>query len=286
MECMGIKYQRKILITALLTGLLILPLVTACSGGAPAKDTRPQGSAADTAPLDNEPDQQGASTEAGDTESEVYPDEVMALLEAIRPLKLGTSIVVGNETYFIVSYGGEDMDGHQAVIKDIKVDSDRVEVTSELSLPSPGKGPGGSGHPYAVEVKEGTFPEVFFQDATGDYIPRLVGVEDEIKPTLEPIKSSDRIWATSFTYDPKLTTISGIAQVFEATVSYQLLDGQDRVLASGFTTAASGGPDWGYFSLEIDDLPAGTKKVALFEESAKDGSPLGKVEFGVGPGQS
>lgn len=69
--------------------------------------------------------------------------------------------------------------------------------------------------------------------------------------------------------------VRGLARVFEATIQYELEDGH-YVLASGFTTASSGAPDWGEFeiTINVDFISSSTATLILYEESAKDGSRL------------
>jgi germination protein M len=70
-------------------------------------------------------------------------------------------------------------------------------------------------------------------------------------------------------------TVTGIANVFEATVSWRLRRGSE-VLEEGFTTATCGTGCYGEFSFEIDpdvDLPAEVV-LEVFESSAEDGRPL------------
>lgn len=305
--------------TVVVVLLVIASVLTACTGGntpssAPGNQVGPggqdgmepgsQGKAEPPAGGQNKPEpasdqnrvEPGGQTEpepaGGQTESEpegsdsmgehkVYPDDVMALLEAIKPLHVATSIIVGDETFFIVSYGEKQMLDYHAVIREIQVDGDRVAITSELLPPPGGTAPGGTVYPYAVVAREGRFTQVSFLDAAGDYMPQLMGVEESVKPLLKPVKSSDRIRVIQFGYDPMLISVSGIARVFEATLSYELLDAEGRVLAEGFTTALGGAPDWGYFNLEITQIPPGTRKIVLFEHSMKDGTHLGEVEFEI-----
>jgi hypothetical protein len=66
-------------------------------------------------------------------------------------------------------------------------------------------------------------------------------------------------------------TISGQACTFEANVQWKL--SQDgKVLQEGFTTASSGCPDRGEWSITIEDLEPGTYTIAALEYSAEDGS--------------
>ncbi|MFB9328920.1 Gmad2 immunoglobulin-like domain-containing protein [Paenibacillus aurantiacus] len=72
--------------------------------------------------------------------------------------------------------------------------------------------------------------------------------------------------------------VKGQARVFEAAFSYTLEDGHE-VLAEGHVQASQGAPEWGDFEFEVQmkepispTSPTGT--LILYEESAKDGSPI------------
>lgn len=70
--------------------------------------------------------------------------------------------------------------------------------------------------------------------------------------------------------------VTGIARAFEATVDWALFDAEGLELASGFTTASTGAPDWGdmmfNIAYNVDHLQVGTLQV--WETSAQDGSRL------------
>lgn len=91
------------------------------------------------------------------------------------------------------------------------------------------------------------------------------------------------IWVTAPIANQTISSplkISGSAMVFEATVCYRLKDAQNNILASGFTTATSGAPERGDFTVDIQfkSPGAGTKgQLEVYEESMKDGSDTNKV---------
>ena len=66
-------------------------------------------------------------------------------------------------------------------------------------------------------------------------------------------------------------TISGQACTFEANVVWQLSQGGE-VVQEGFTTASSGCPERGQWSITISDLTPGNYTIAALEYSAEDGS--------------
>ena len=72
----------------------------------------------------------------------------------------------------------------------------------------------------------------------------------------------------------------GIANVFEATVSWRLLDPDGEVIKEGFTTATCGTGCWGEFEerISIERFPERRAILQVFESSAEDGSPMNMVE--------
>ncbi|WP_147803912.1 Gmad2 immunoglobulin-like domain-containing protein [Alkalicoccus halolimnae] len=83
--------------------------------------------------------------------------------------------------------------------------------------------------------------------------------------------------------------IEGEARVFEATVSYVVVEDGTEI-DEGFTTATAGGPEWGEFELAIDiaELEEGETRdltVILFEESADDGSRTHELEIPITIGE-
>lgn len=78
-------------------------------------------------------------------------------------------------------------------------------------------------------------------------------------------------------------TITGDANVFEANVSFRILDENGTAIATGFTTAECGTGCWGAYrdevKFKIDHEQPGT--VEVFESSAKDGSDVNKISIPV-----
>jgi hypothetical protein len=99
-------------------------------------------------------------------------------------------------------------------------------------------------------------------DTTGVF-ERAIGYE-----VLNPIQIS------SINHGAELTspvTISGQACTFEANVVWKLYQG-GKVVQEGFTTASSGCPERGQWSITISDLAPGNYTIAALEYSAEDGS--------------
>ncbi|MDQ7793641.1 MAG: Gmad2 immunoglobulin-like domain-containing protein [bacterium] len=73
-------------------------------------------------------------------------------------------------------------------------------------------------------------------------------------------------------------TVKGFARVFEATFRLRMEDGHD-VLADACAMASEGAPGWGEFEVAIEfNTPSSPGlQLFLFEESAKDGSPVNVI---------
>jgi hypothetical protein len=78
-------------------------------------------------------------------------------------------------------------------------------------------------------------------------------------------------------------TVTGFANVFEATVSGELVDSAGNVVYEAFATATCGTGCWGAFGFQIDDFDFESTPVTLrvFWHSAEDGSPADVVSVPV-----
>ena len=77
--------------------------------------------------------------------------------------------------------------------------------------------------------------------------------------------------------------VAGVANVFEATVSFRILDANGDPLIEAFTTAECGTGCWGDYKTKlrfgVDHEQPGT--IEVFESSAEDGSDIHKIEIPV-----
>ncbi|HHU30527.1 MAG: Gmad2 immunoglobulin-like domain-containing protein [Bacillota bacterium] len=174
--------------------------------------------------------------------------------------------------------GGYDVEITEAVEKEGRLEA-RVKMTA------PGRDDiviAAFTYPFdLVIVEEKELPLHFVDvDDPGRHFMRLAGLD-----ALEMPIAAESEWIKVFTPAPGdsvsgKVSLTGIASVFEGTVSYELLTGEGSVVAQGFTTAAMG--DWGFFKEEIA-LPAGLDGqrlvLRLYSLSGKDGSPLFTVEI-------
>jgi Immunoglobulin-like domain of bacterial spore germination/Sporulation and spore germination len=99
---------------------------------------------------------------------------------------------------------------------------------------------------------------------------------------LDQLNSVNLDSAATGTGDSPLV-ISGFANVFEATVSLELVDTAGSVVYQAFTTATCGTGCWGAFSFNIDDFDfdATPVTVRVFFHSPEDGEPADVVSVPV-----
>jgi len=195
-----------------------------------------------------------------------YPQSVVKALEAVKPLKVGTSVIEGDKTYIIASFGQQPTAGYKAEITGVKKEGNKVTATVRLEPPQDDAAATVVTYPQAVEVLKGRYERVDFIKE-GDYMPQIVGLKEPLK---EPKYSSDNIMVLS--YNPANAHVSGIARVFEGTINYEFRSAEGTMLAQGCITTASGAPDWGYYKLGPEEIPENTSELILYQASAKDGS--------------
>jgi len=78
-------------------------------------------------------------------------------------------------------------------------------------------------------------------------------------------------------------TVSGLSNTFEATIQYNVTDGEGLIVAEGFSTGGGTLGEWQPFELTVEFEPErpGVGAVILFEISAEDGSQVNLVEIPV-----
>lgn len=76
-------------------------------------------------------------------------------------------------------------------------------------------------------------------------------------------------------------TVAGFANVFEATVSLEVVDAGGNVVHQDFATATCGTGCWGAYEFQVDYAFVGEETVRVFWHSAEDGSPSDVVSIPV-----
>ncbi|HKM39113.1 MAG TPA: protease complex subunit PrcB family protein [bacterium] len=205
------------------------------------------------------------------------PKEIIALLEYSLGTELAQSYTLGQNTYLIITRGMCPTGGYSVVIKQALETEDQLVVEVEYKDPAPDAiVTQAITYPYAVAMIEQTSKPVRFQGKEGTYLSQLHGLE-RMEPITAESKAIKLLTPASIAEG---LTVRGVARVFEATVSWRLLDQKREERKSGFVTAARGGPDWGYFSFDLEQQYLGAGyKLQVYEQSAEDGSAINVVEI-------
>ena len=140
-------------------------------------------------------------------------------------------------------------------------------------------------------VGKGTIPVTFvLADGSTKLFGRLPAAQEYNRPPSD--QSYDDlapIWVTAPGRDAVLpkgkpVVVKGEATVFEATVSWQLLQGT-RVVKQGHAMASIGAPQRGKYSFSLGSLAPGSYGIRVYEVSAADGKTVSaekRVSFSVG----
>ncbi|MGH3366488.1 MAG: Gmad2 immunoglobulin-like domain-containing protein [Nocardioidaceae bacterium] len=89
---------------------------------------------------------------------------------------------------------------------------------------------------------------------------------------VDPLRVQALTWVTAPAEGSSVSrsfTVTGIANAFEATVTWQLLDG-DRVVRDGFTTARQG-QTFSPYSFRVRNVPPGDYTLKVYQESMEGG---------------
>lgn len=209
------------------------------------------------------------------------PGEVSSWFHNARRLDampVAISKVHDDKTYLYASWGMRPTGGYAVTILGAIQKDDEIIVRVGFRRPGPeDMVTQAFTHPFdiaAIPVTE--YPVRFTIDRT-DY-PRTLstirGIED-----LKEIVAESRLIKV-FSPGPNTAVnrdfeVTGIANVFEATVQYRVRGDEDTIIYEGFTTA-SAAIDWGYFSFNVslNDLDRIPDEVTLelYWIDAEDGS--------------
>ena len=98
--------------------------------------------------------------------------------------------------------------------------------------------------------------------------------QDLLAPIVVEYPYPDRIVGRTF-------ELSGIANVYEATVSWRLIDEDGNIFKEGFVTATCGSGCWGTFEdrISLEGVPGDRIRLEVFESSAEDGAPMNIVRI-------
>jgi len=210
------------------------------------------------------------------------PSEIEEWVEYSSKMWLAQDREYNDSLYLLVTYGEKPTSGYDVEITQVVEKDDEIVVNVNFTEPAEDE-PVLQVLTYPYDVKEIAAtdkPVRFVAEGAEEYVPTITGV-DYLKPI---VAQSDGIKVFSPAPDSGVSdgfTVEGVANVFEGTVLYSLLDSQGEELDSGITTGSMG--DWGYIEPEItvpQEIETGEELLLqLYTESAKDGSIINLVEI-------
>lgn len=211
------------------------------------------------------------------------PPEIAAWVDFSREIPAVQEKYYNGHRYVLITEGMKPTGGYGVEVVGVVAGEDRLEVRVRSSAPAPGDiVTEALTYPYDLIILEKQDLPLVFTDVDNPdrYFMGLLGLETIDRPIVarsEWIKIFSPAPGTEVAGSIKL---AGIANVFEGTVSYELLGEGGAVLARGFTTAAMG--DWAYFEEEVpvpEGAGPGTLTLQLYSVSMKDGAKMFVVDI-------
>ena len=209
------------------------------------------------------------------------PDEIKKWVEYSKDVPLVQERTYDGKRYVLITEGEKRSGGYAVEVIEVVETGDSLVLKVKRTKPAPeDMVTDALTYPYDLIVLENKELPLSFLDVDDEsYIfMNLHGIDYIDRPI---VATSD--WIKIFT--PKLEEdvvgafqLTGIANVHEGTVSYDLKTKTGDVILSGFTTAAF--TVWGYFEEEIQvpqELGETDLDLELYSISMKDGSQMFKV---------
>ncbi len=208
---------------------------------------------------------------------ETVPEEILNWIEYSKELPLVQEKEFNGQRYVLITEGMKLTGGYSVEVVGVYNNGVNLEIRVQSTEPLDGESVTQAiTYPYELIIVEESELPLRFVDMDNEdrYFMGLHGIDEIDKPI---VASSD--WIKIFTPEPgeqigDTITLSGLANVFEGTVTYNLISDGEVVL-SHYTTGSMG--DWGYFEEEIQvpqDMDATELYLELYSESAEDGSKM------------
>lgn len=211
------------------------------------------------------------------------PEEIANWLNYSREIAAVQEKVYNGYRFVLITEGMKPTGGYGVEVEEIREQEGKLEVRVKRTAPGEGEMVTTAlTYPFDLVIVENKELPLSFTDVDDPdkYFMSLLGIDEIDRPF---VASSD--WIKIFSPKPHekvkdTISLSGVANVFEGTVNFELLTKERELLSSGFTTAAMG--DWAYFEEEIP-VPKGLNSdqlvLQLYSLSMKDGSKMFVVEI-------
>jgi len=215
---------------------------------------------------------------------EQLPAEIKAWIEYSKEIEVVQEQQFEGNRYILITSGTKPTGGYGVEIQEVAADQGELGVKVKFTEPNPD-------HmvtqvityPYDIVIVENNELPLSFIDVDNPdkYFMGLLFMDAIDRPIV-----ASGGWINLFTPEPNsqiqdTIKLTGIANVFEGTVNYEVVSEAGEVLLSGYTTASMG--DWAYFEEDIK-LPSDIgnhKNISLevYSESAKDGSKMYVIQI-------
>ena len=214
---------------------------------------------------------------------QTLPGEILRWIEYSKEIPLVQEKEYMGQRYILITEGMKPTGGFSVEVVGVYKRGNTLEILVQSI--SPGENDIVAQvitYPYDLIIVEEKGLELRFRDVSDGnrFFPGLVGID-----TIDrPIVASSQ-WIKIFSPGPgqeveNTINLSGLSNVFEGTVNFELVTVTGDVFLEGFATGAMG--EWGYFEEEIqlpDEINVTGFYLKLFTVSAKDGERMFTVSI-------
>lgn len=216
---------------------------------------------------------------------QTLPDEIANWIELSKEIPLVQDREYMGQRYVLITEGMKPTGGYSVEVVGVYKRANILEIWVQSIEPGPDEAVTQAiTYPFDLIILEEKALELRFIDVSDKdrFFMGLLGI-DYID---RPVAASSQ-WIKIFSPAPgqeieDAIYLTGLSNVFEGTVNYELVTGTGEILLEGFTTGAMGA--WGYFEKEIE-LPQGLSGrvfyLELFSISAEDGSKMFPVTIPI-----
>ncbi len=218
------------------------------------------------------------------TDPQSLPPDARAWFDTYSHIDVATAATFGKYSYILAAWGPQDKS--DAAVQFAKVDASGDQVVATIRYTASTVATNQPAYPFALVRLPATAKPVVFVSPDREYIPKTVGVPNSFRLVTgqngmkvvyqNPASTNILIGVSGSQATPGTLLVEGIARVFEATLGYDILGPNATVVGTGNTMAATAGPDWGYFKIEVPAREYVTG-VRVYWVSPKDGTKMDTV---------
>ncbi len=213
------------------------------------------------------------------------PEEIANWVEYSKEVEVVQEKEFEGYRYVLITMGMKPTGGYAVQVEEVIATEEELEIRMIIQEPLEGDNVTQAiTYPYdLIIVEEEELPLRFNNTAVDSdefqYYFGLHGIDEINRPFV-----ASSIWIKIFSPEPNeqvkgTINLTGLANVYEGNVSYEIISGTGEVIATGYATGSMG--DWGYFEEQIQIPQAMTGEIVLelYSESGEDGSKMFVVEI-------